>query len=83
MENLRPEFIERALVEIESVKDGTCLIMKGTQLLTKQSYLKSWKRAMEFSLNYNAARLAVRITARSRPGIVTGWNAIEQSDAGN
>lgn len=83
MQNLRPEFIERALIEIETARDGACLIMKGTRLLTKQSYLKSWKRAMEFSLNYNAARLAVRIAGRSRPGIVTSWNAVERHDAGN
>jgi len=82
MQNLQPEFIERALVEVESLEPGTCLIMKGKQLLTKQRYLNSWKRAIEFSLNNNAARLALRIAPR-RPGILTSWNAVEHSDTGS
>ncbi|HEY8188553.1 MAG TPA: glycosyltransferase family 9 protein [Pyrinomonadaceae bacterium] len=83
MQNLRPEFIERAISEIEILEPGTCLIMKGKHLMTKTSYLKSWKRALEFTLNYNTARVAVRITSRRRPRALTSWNPVEHSNTGN
>jgi len=61
MQNLGPESVERALLEIANLKSGTCLIMKGSQLMTKMAYLRNWKREIEFTLNYNIARLAVRL----------------------
>ena len=83
MQNLRPEFIENAMTEIEKLERGTCLIMKGNHLLTKKNYLKSWKRAFEFTLNNNLARLALRLTSRSRPGTLRSWNTLEQRNTGS
>ena len=83
MQNLRPEFIGRAMIEIETLEPGACLVMKGKQLMTKNSYLKSWKRALEFTLNYNAARLAVRITSRRPPQTLTSWKPVGHSNTGN
>ena len=83
MQNLRPEFIENAITEIEKLERGMCLIMKGNQLLTKADYLKSWKRAFDFSLNNNMARLALRLTSSNRPRTLRSWNPLEQRNSGN
>jgi heptosyltransferase II len=83
MQNLRPEFVERAIIEIETLEPGTCLIMKGNHLMTKESYLKSWKRALEFTLNYNVARVALKVTSRSGRTSLTSWKPVENSNTGN
>ena len=83
MQNLRPEFVENAISEIEKLAGGICLIMKGNHLLTKKNYLKSWKRSFQFSLNNNMARLALRFTSQSRPSGHASWKPVEQRDSGN
>ena len=84
MQNLGPESVERAIGEIDKIDRGTCLIMKGDQLMTKKAYLKSWKRKIGFSLNYNMARVAITITPRGRQKSSVGWNNLpENSKAGN
>jgi len=72
MQNLGPESVERALLEIGSLKSGTCLIMKGSHLMTKMAYLRSWKREIEFTLNYNIARAAVKLQVRGPQNPVSG-----------
>jgi heptosyltransferase-2 len=57
MSNIHPQFIVRAISEVDRLENGTCLIMKGDKLMTKATYLRSWKREVEFTLNYNFARL--------------------------
>jgi len=81
MQNIRSEFVRRAVVEIDNVKAGTCLIMKGNQLMTKTAYLRDWKRALAFTLNYDAARIALRFPGRGR-GVPSWNNAPESSRAG-
>ncbi|MGH9873564.1 MAG: glycosyltransferase family 9 protein [Pyrinomonadaceae bacterium] len=83
MQNLRPEFIGSAMHEIEKLERGTCLIMKGNQLLTKTDYLKSWRRAFAFTLNNNAARLALKLTSRNRRASLASWNPVEQRNIGS
>jgi hypothetical protein len=83
MQNLRPEFVESAMSEIEKLAGGSCLIMKGSQLLTKQDYLKSWKRSFQFTLNNNMARLALKLTSRSHPSSLASWKPVEQRNSGN
>jgi ADP-heptose:LPS heptosyltransferase len=83
MQNIRPEMVERAIGELDSLQPGTCLIMKGNTLMTKTAYLKSWKRKFEFTLNYNAARVALRVTSRSRKEPLARWNnAVEDGPTG-
>lgn len=82
MQNLRPDFILRALNEIENLEAGACLIMKGKQLLTKTEYLKSWRRSIQFSLNNNVARLSLKLTSqRSRNG--ASWKSLQQRNIGS
>jgi lipopolysaccharide heptosyltransferase II len=57
MRRIEPRFIARAIHEIEYLKSGTCLVMKGDRLMTKDAYLSSLRRKVEFTLNYNVARL--------------------------
>jgi ADP-heptose:LPS heptosyltransferase len=84
MQNIRPESVTRAVAEIEKLKAGTCLIMKGNQLMSKRTYLRSWKRAIEFAVNYNMARVALKVTSRGRPKTMAHWNnALEDTKAGN
>jgi len=83
MQNLRPEFVESAMNEIEELAGGTCHIMKGSHLLTKQDYLKSWKRSFNFSVNNNMARLALKLTSRNSPSSLAGWKPAEQRNTGN
>lgn len=84
MQNIRPESVARAIAEIDNLEPGTCLIMKGNHLMNKKAYLKSWKRAIEFTLNYNIARVAISITPRGRQKPLARWNnALENSKAGN
>lgn len=84
MQNIVPESVSRAISEIDNVRAGTCLVMKGDHLMTKTAYLRSWKRAIEFSLNYNVARVAVRLTSRSRQKPLAGWKgALGDSHSGN
>jgi|SRR5882672_1248314 len=66
MQNIRAEFVERAVIEVDKLKAGTCLIMKGKQLMTKTAYLRDWKRALAFNLNYDWARIAIRFSAGGR-----------------
>lgn len=61
MQNIKPELVARALGEFDRVEAGTCLIMKGERLYTKDAYLRSSKRRFEFTLNYNVARAALRL----------------------
>jgi len=72
MQNIRVEIVERAIVEVNKLKAGSCLIMKGKQLMTKTAYLRDWKRALAFTLNYEWARIAVRLPSRRRQGV--SWN---------
>jgi len=81
MQNLRPEFIESAMNEIEKLERGTCLIMKGNQLLTKRDYLGSWRRSLQFSLNNNIARLALKVTSGNRPASLASWKPVEQRNS--
>ena len=81
--DLRRRTVARAIAEIESLEPGTCLIMKGNLLMTKKTYLRSWKRAIEFTLNYNIARVAVRIAPRGRQKPLTRWNNALENKAGN
>ena len=83
MQNLRPEFVESAMSEIEKLAAGTCLIMKGNHLLTKQDYLKSWKRSVQFTLNNNMARVALKLTSPNRPSSLAGWKPVAQRNSGN
>jgi ADP-heptose:LPS heptosyltransferase len=83
MQNLRPEFVESAMREIEKLAGGTCLVMKGNNFLTKKDYLTSWKRSFQFNLNNNMARLALRFSSRSRPSSLAGWKPVEQRNSGN
>ena len=84
MQNLLPESVERALLEIANLKSGTCLIMKGSHLMTKRAYLGSWKRELEFALNYNIAKAAVRLKVRGPQKPSAGWrNAIDGGHAEN
>jgi len=76
MQNVVPEMVGRAISEIDNVKPGTCLIMKGDQLMTKTAYLRSWRRGTEFSLNYNIARMAVKLTSRGRQKPLTSWDGV-------
>lgn len=83
MQNLGPEFIERAMSEIEALERGTCLIMKGNQLLTKRDYLKSWRRSFLFTLNNNMARLALKLTSGNEPESLASWSPAEQRNIGS
>ena len=83
MQNLQTKFIERAMSYIEKLESGTCLIMKGDQLLTKEAYLKSWRRSFQFGLNNNMARLALRLTSRNRPESLASWSPAEQRNTGS
>jgi ADP-heptose:LPS heptosyltransferase len=78
MQNIRPDLVARAINEIDNLDPGTCLIMKGDNLMSKTAYLQSWKRKLEFTLNYNAARIALRLTSRGRKEPLARWtNALE------
>ncbi len=83
MQNLRPAMIERALSEIDNLGPGTCLVMKGNDLMTKKAYLGSWKRSIGFTLNQNAARVALRLKAGGSSKALTSWNAAEQGSTGD
>ncbi len=72
MQNIRSEFVERAIIEVDKLKAGTCLVMKGEELMTKTAYLRDWKRALTFKLNYDWARIAVRLPSRGRHS--APWN---------
>lgn len=61
MQNIRPEFVEQAVNSLDDLECGTCLIMKGDRLMTKDAYLRSGKRKIEFALNYNVARAAIHL----------------------
>jgi len=60
MQNIRPDLVAQAIEALADLEDGECLIMKGERLLTKNEYLRSGKRKIEFALNYNFARAALR-----------------------
>ena len=83
MENLRPEFIASAMNEIEKLERGACLIMKGNQLLTKNDYLKSWRRAFEFTVNNNVARVALRLTSKKRASGIAILKPAEERHLGS
>ena len=84
MQNLRLEFVERALLEMANLKSGTCLIMKGSHLMNKRAYLRSWKREIEFTLNYNLAKAAMRLNVRGPQKPSAGWrDAVDGGHAEN
>lgn len=59
MERVNAPMVRRALDEIEKLDSGTCLILKGGDLMTKKSYLRSWRRKAFSTANYNLARLTL------------------------
>jgi ADP-heptose:LPS heptosyltransferase len=61
MQNIRPEMVVRAVNELAQMQPGTCLIMRGDRLLTKEAYLRSKRRKFEFTLNNNFARAALHL----------------------
>jgi hypothetical protein len=61
MQNIKPEMVVRAVAELAQMEPGTCLIMRGDRLLTKDAYLRSKRRKFEFTLNNNFARAALHL----------------------
>ena len=59
MSNIEPGLIEAAIAEMDNLGRGTCLIMKSRDLMTKATYLQSWRRRLDFTLNYNFGRASV------------------------
>jgi len=66
MERVDAPLVQRALNEIERLDSGTCLILKGGDLMTKSSYLRSWRRMAFSTANYNLARLALNWGVKDR-----------------
>jgi len=83
MQNLKPEVVERAIGEINTLASGTCLVMKGNQLMTKSAYLQSWRRSIAFALNYNAGRLALKFISRRPKNAPVVLKAVRSSDTGH
>jgi ADP-heptose:LPS heptosyltransferase len=66
MERIDPQAVSRIVAELDQLKPGTCLILKGNDLLTKQEYIRSWKRKILATSNFNFARAALRLHAPSK-----------------
>jgi hypothetical protein len=73
MERVDAALVQRALNELERLDGGTCLILKRGELMTKTSYLRSWRRKAFTTVNYNLARLTlnwgVKDSSLETPGI--------------
>ncbi len=82
MQNLRPESVARALMEITNLKSGTCLMMQGSHLMTKMAYLRSLKREAEFTVNYNISRAAVRLKIHGPLKPSAHWSNAKASSPG-
>jgi len=66
MERIDPLMVKRALDEIDRLDSGTCLILKGNDLMTKEAYVHSWRRKLFSTANYNLARLTLNWGASDR-----------------
>lgn len=66
MERVDAPLVQRALNEIEKLDSGTCLILKSGELMTKSSYLRSWRRKAFSTANYNLARLTLNWGMKDR-----------------
>lgn len=66
MERIDPLTVKRALTEIESIDSGACLILKGQDFVSKETYLASWRRKLLSNANYNLARITLRLRSAER-----------------
>ena len=66
MERIQPEDVTRVLADLDQLREGTCLILKGDDLLTKEEYIRSWKRKIFATSNFNFARAALRLNAPAK-----------------
>lgn len=66
MERVDAPAVKRALDAIAQLDSGTCLILKGNNLMTKEAYLRSWRRKAFATANYNLARLTLSLGVKSR-----------------
>ncbi len=64
MERITPERVVRSVGLIESLPAGTCMILRGNDLQTKTEFIRSWRRWLRFTINYNYGRIFA--TAASR-----------------
>jgi ADP-heptose:LPS heptosyltransferase len=66
MERVDAAVVKRGLDELETLAPGSCVILKGSDVMTKKAYLRSWRRKAFSTANYNLARLTLNLTVRDR-----------------
>ncbi len=61
MRDLLPDDVVRAIEKIKSLAPGTCMILKGRRLLTKEGYLNDFRRQILWAAIYNGSRLIRKV----------------------
>ena len=72
MERVDASMVKRALDEIERMNSGGCVILKGKDFMTRETYLKSWRRKLLSNVNYNLARITLRLHRGDYHSTVSG-----------